>query len=54
MAQARDVSMAPLEFHHMPASEYLDRYDGITPELMSIWNMMMRWMSPPLIWVMNP
>ena len=25
--------MAPLEFHHMPASEYLDRYDGITPEL---------------------
>ena len=31
--QARDVSMAPLEFHHMPASEYLDRYDGITPEL---------------------
>ena len=33
MDQARDVSMAPLEFHHMPASEYLDRYDGITPEL---------------------
>ena len=25
--------MAPIEFHHMPASEYLDRYDGITPEL---------------------
>ena len=25
--------MAPLEFQHMPASEYLDRYDGITPEL---------------------
>ena len=33
MDQAQDVSMAPLEFHHMPASEYLDRYDGITPEL---------------------
>ena len=33
MDQARDVSMAPLEFYHMPASEYLDRYDGITPEL---------------------
>ena len=33
MDQARDVSMAPLEFHHMPAGEYLDRYDGITPEL---------------------
>ena len=31
--QAQDVSMAPLEFYHMPASEYLDRYDGITPEL---------------------
>ena len=30
---ARDVSMAPLEFQHMPASEYLDRYDGITSEL---------------------
>ena len=25
--------MAPLEFQHMPASEYLDRYDGITSEL---------------------
>ena len=25
--------MAPLEFQHMPTSEYLDRYDGITPEL---------------------
>ena len=25
--------MAPLEFHHMPASDYLDRYDGITPKL---------------------
>ena len=23
----------PLEFQHMPTSEYLDRYDGITPEL---------------------
>ena len=33
MDQAQDVSMAPLEFHHMPASEYLDRYDGITLEL---------------------
>ena len=31
--QAQDVSMAPLEFQHMPASEYLDRYDGITSEL---------------------
>ena len=31
--QARDVSIAPLEFHHMPVSEYLDRYDGITREL---------------------
>ena len=25
--------MAPLEFQHMPTSEYLDRYDGITSEL---------------------
>ena len=30
---ARDVSMASLEFQHMPASEYLDRYNGITSEL---------------------
>ena len=30
---ARDVSMAPLEFQHMPTSEYLDRYHGITSEL---------------------
>ena len=30
---AKDVSMAPLEFQHMPVSEYLDRYDGITSEL---------------------
>ena len=30
---ARDVSMAPLEFQHMPASEYLDKCDGITSEL---------------------
>ena len=30
---AKEVSMAPLEFHHMPASEYLDKYDGITSEL---------------------
>ena len=33
MDQAQYISMAPLEFHHMPTSEYLDRYDGITPEL---------------------
>ena len=33
MDQAQDISMAPLEFHHMPASEYLDRYDVITLEL---------------------
>ena len=25
--------MAPLEYQYMPACEYLDRYDGITPEL---------------------
>ena len=31
--QAKEVSMAPLEFHHMPASDYLDKYDGITSEL---------------------
>ena len=31
--QAKEVSMAPLEFHYMPASEYLDRYNGITSEL---------------------
>ena len=30
---AKEVSMAPLEFHHMSASEYLDKYDGITSEL---------------------
>ena len=33
MDQAQDVSMAPLEFQHMPASECLVRYDGITSEL---------------------
>ena len=33
MDQARDVSMAPLKFQHMPTSEHLDRYDGITPGL---------------------
>ena len=33
MDQAQDVSMALLEFQHMPTSEYLDRYDGITSEL---------------------
>ena len=31
--QAKEVSMVPLEFHYMPASEYLDKYDGITSEL---------------------
>ena len=31
--QAKEVSMAPLDFHYMPASEYMDRYDGITSEL---------------------
>ena len=31
--QAQDVSMAPLEFQHMPTNEYLNRYDGITSEL---------------------
>ena len=31
--QAKEVSMAPLDFRHMPASEYMDRYHGITPEL---------------------
>ena len=30
---ARDISMAPLEFQHMPVSEYLNGYDGITTEL---------------------
>ena len=29
----RDVSMAPLDFSYMPASEYMDRYEGITSEL---------------------
>ena len=31
--QAKEVSMAPLDFCYMPASEYMDRYDGITSEL---------------------
>ena len=31
--QAKEVSMAPLDFRYMPASEYMDRYDGITSEL---------------------
>ena len=31
--QAKEVSMALLEFPHMPTSEYLDNYDGITSEL---------------------
>ena len=39
MDQARDVSMAPVEFQHMPTSEYLD--------------MTMQWTSPPLTWVMS-
>ena len=30
---ARDVSMAPLDFRYMPASEYMDKYEGITSEL---------------------
>ena len=30
---ARDVSMAPLDFSYMPASEYMDKYQGITSEL---------------------
>ena len=30
---ARDVSMAPLDFSYMPASEYMDKYEGITSEL---------------------
>ena len=31
--QAKEVSMAPLEFQHILASEYMDRYEGITSEL---------------------
>ena len=31
--QAKNVSMAPLDFKHMQASEYMDRYDGVTIEL---------------------
>ena len=31
--QAKEVSMAPLDFCYMPASEYMDRYHGITSEL---------------------
>ena len=31
--QAKEVSMAPLDFHYMPASEYMDRYHGVTSEL---------------------
>ena len=30
---AKDVSIDPLEFQHVPISEYLDRYNGITLEL---------------------
>ena len=31
--QAKSVSMAPLDFKCMQASEYMDRYDGIAIEL---------------------
>ena len=31
--QAKEVSMAPLDFRYMPASEYMDRYHGVTSEL---------------------
>ena len=31
--QAKEVSMAPLDFCYMPASEYMDRYHGVTSEL---------------------
>ena len=31
--QAKNVSMALLDFKHMQASEYMDRYDGVTIEL---------------------
>ena len=30
---ARDVSMAPLDFNYMPASENMDECEGITSEL---------------------
>ena len=33
MENAKDISMAPLDFHYMPASEFMDKYDGITSEL---------------------
>ena len=33
VSQVKEVSMAPLEFQHLPASEYMDRYEGITSEL---------------------
>ena len=38
---ARDVSMAPLDFNYMPARENMDECEGITLELNVIWNMMM-------------
>ena len=38
---ARDVSMALLDFNYMPASESMDDCEGITSELNVIWNMMM-------------
>ena len=31
--QAKDVSMAPLDFKYMQASDYMDRYNGVTIEL---------------------
>ena len=31
--QAKSVSMASLDFKHMQASEYMDRYNGVTIEL---------------------
>ena len=45
--------MAPLEFHLMPTSKYLDRYDAITPELNVNTEYDDAVDAPPLIWVMN-
>ena len=33
VSQVKEVSMAPLDFQHLPASEYMDRYEGITSEV---------------------
>ena len=33
VSQVKEVSMAPLDFQRLPASEYMDRYEGITSEL---------------------